>query len=1097
MAMVPFPCYRGLTDNIKLKFFRNKKEGKDMHNRIRPVTKITRPVSVGAYPRDRLFDRLDQKLDRPVVYVSAPAGSGKTTLITGYIEARSLPCIWYRIDRGDDDIAAFFYYMGLAAKKAAPRKRKPLPLLTPEYRHDVPTFTRRYFEALLGRLKPPYMMVFDNYHEAPEQSLFHKVIQNGLDTIPAGINVILVSRNNPPPALTRMRANNMMDLLGWDDIRLTDEETRGIINLQGRRAFSEREIQRICRITKGWAAGLILLIERSRTKSTETYPAGNYTLYEIFDYFAEEIFNGMDESTRDFLQRTAFLKEITPQLAMQITGSGDAEKILARLHAGNYFTERHHQPDVTYCYHPLFREFLLSRARDMYADTDIIRIHRKSALLLEKAGNIEEAASLYIDGSGWKSLAALIAGHARSMVMQGRDRTLREWISALPDNIITGSPWLLYWTGVCRMASGPAESRSFFEHAYRLFIERKDMNGALMSWSGVVETYLHELGDLRPLDRWISILDGILGKRPVFPSAEVDACVTARMFGALAVRKPWHPQFPMWMEKAVTALNTCPDTSLRMLTGFYLHTFAIWTGDYPQAEYIVGRLKDVAGSANASPLAGITLRMAGTWAWLSGSCDASLRAMSDGLAMSAETGVHIWDYLLMVQGVAASLSSGDIEKAGDLLGRMGNVEENGRLLDKFYYHYELSWYFHLKDDLPRALMHQEKALKLADATGLHYAKAQSNLAISHLLHKHGNYSEAVKHLNRSMRISRRMKSRSIEFLCLLTRAHIAFNSGREGSARANLRKAMSLGREKGYVNFSWWHPAFISSLCVRALELDIETGYVQNLISRRRLTPDDPPVHIAKWPWPVRIRTFGHFEIMKDGAPVPFAGKTPRKPIELIRVLIALGGVNVDEGRLCDILWPDADGDAAHKSLEVTITRLRKLLDKRDAILFGNGHITINIRCCYIDTHAFEDLIGKADAAEDEGRSDRYTQYVRDALDLYKGPFLADEAGSWIISPRERLRDKFIRCTGKLCLLLEKSGKWEEAAARYLRGLEADDLIEEFYRGLIFCYGALGHGTQAVSAYRRCVTTLRSCGMDLSPVTEKVYKTVLKSGKTG
>ncbi len=111
-------------------------------------------------------------------------GTGKTTLAASYLDDRKLPGIWYHVDAGDGDPAAFFYYLGLAAQKAAPRKRSPLPLLTPEYLSDLPLFSRRYFRDLFSRLPKPFVIVFDNYQEAPSDSIFHQIIRDGMTEIP-------------------------------------------------------------------------------------------------------------------------------------------------------------------------------------------------------------------------------------------------------------------------------------------------------------------------------------------------------------------------------------------------------------------------------------------------------------------------------------------------------------------------------------------------------------------------------------------------------------------------------------------------------------------------------------------------------------------------------------------------------------------------------------------------------------------------------------------------------------------------------------------------------------------------------------------------
>jgi ATP/maltotriose-dependent transcriptional regulator MalT len=122
--------------------------------------------------------------ERPVIWIAGPPGCGKTTLVSSYLDARKLPCLWYQVDPGDADPATLFYYLGLTAREAAPRKRKPLPLLTPEYRQGMSAFILRYFEDLFARLKIPSIVVFDNYQEIPEDAPFHEIIINGLSRIP-------------------------------------------------------------------------------------------------------------------------------------------------------------------------------------------------------------------------------------------------------------------------------------------------------------------------------------------------------------------------------------------------------------------------------------------------------------------------------------------------------------------------------------------------------------------------------------------------------------------------------------------------------------------------------------------------------------------------------------------------------------------------------------------------------------------------------------------------------------------------------------------------------------------------------------------------
>ena len=228
------------------------------------IAKITSPKSSGVLPRKRLFRRLDTLSESPVIWISAPAGSGKTSLVASYVANKNMPCLWYRVDEGDADIATFFYYMGLAAKKAAPEAQKPLPLFTPEYLQGIPAFTLRYFEELYGCLKPPFVIVLDNYQHIQNCPQINETVARGLDVVPEGINIVIISREDPPPQFARLRAGEGISFLGKDEILFTIDESRRMMRLKGFRDLNEGMIRRLHERTLGWAAGLVLIMEKAR-----------------------------------------------------------------------------------------------------------------------------------------------------------------------------------------------------------------------------------------------------------------------------------------------------------------------------------------------------------------------------------------------------------------------------------------------------------------------------------------------------------------------------------------------------------------------------------------------------------------------------------------------------------------------------------------------------------------------------------------------------------------------------------------------------------------------------------------------------------------
>jgi ATP/maltotriose-dependent transcriptional regulator MalT len=249
-----------------------------------PLAKLTRPRLYRVSPRERLFRLLDERREHPALWITGAPGAGKSALLASYLDARRLAAIWYNVDATDRDPATFFYFLGLAAAPLGGPKAPPLPLFTDEYRRDLTGFARRWFREFFARLPAGAVVVFDNVHEAEGRAEARAAV---MEEIPVGVNVILVSRLEPPPAFARLVANQTLARIEPEDLRFTREEAAALLHGAGDPAIVERAWTR----ADGWAAGLILMREQIQRGAGLGADGDRITPDAVFAYFAGEIFD--------------------------------------------------------------------------------------------------------------------------------------------------------------------------------------------------------------------------------------------------------------------------------------------------------------------------------------------------------------------------------------------------------------------------------------------------------------------------------------------------------------------------------------------------------------------------------------------------------------------------------------------------------------------------------------------------------------------------------------------------------------------------------------------------------------------------------------
>ena len=248
--------------------------------------------------------------------------------------------------------------------------------------------------------------------------------------------------------------------------------------------------------------------------------------------------------------------------------------------------------------------------------------------------------------------------------------------------------------------------------------------------------------------------------------------------------------------------------------------------------------------------------------------------------------------------------------------------------------------------------------------------------------------------------------------------------------------------------------------------------------------PRKAPLRVKSWPWPIRIQSLGGFEIQALDTPVEFSGKGPGRPAELLKLLLSLGGQAVRVYQLSDALWPHVDADYAHKSFTAALHRLRRLLNDDEALVLRDGRLSLHSGRVWTDVAALEQALSEIEdstrlpappSAQAPARAPGVSLHasVLQALDLYQGPFLADDLDQpGYIAFREQLRARLLRGVARAARHWEEAGRFDVAADFYLQLMQSDSLFEAPYRNLMLCHQRHGDIGAAREVYERLRFTL-------------------------
>ena len=466
------------------------------------------PVRPELVPRTHLIARLSAGLERKCTLVSAPAGFGKTTLVSAWIhsvggsteygvgsrqeQASDSPLIpysllptphfaWLSLDESDNDPVRFSRYVMAALQSALPGLDKAASNLAmaataPSLTHALTVLINEI--AVLGIEKTSHLvLVLDDYHTI-KASAIHDGLAFLLDHLPANMHVALVTRADPPLPLSRLRARNQLLEIRVNDLRFTPVEAAAFLNQVMGLHLSVDDIQALEVRTEGWIVGLQMAA--LALQSTGMLPGGGGTAgfvqafldsnRYILEYLVEEVLECQPDHVQAFLLRTAILNRLTGPLCDAVRGEADAalsgQEMLEWLERANLFIVPLDNQSVWYRYHHLFADLLRQRLRRSEPAL-VPELHRRASQWYEQNGLIEQAIDHALIGEDMERAARLVERGAEAVMMRSELVTLLAWLEVLPKDLVRQRPLLCLYYAAALLLSGepPAKIQTYLEIA--------------------------------------------------------------------------------------------------------------------------------------------------------------------------------------------------------------------------------------------------------------------------------------------------------------------------------------------------------------------------------------------------------------------------------------------------------------------------------------------------------------------------------------------------------------------------------------------------------------------------------------------------------
>lgn len=1055
--------------------------------------------------------KTDPKTDsKKLILVTAGAGYGKTTLVADALSKTQTDTIWYRLDPQDMDFMVFMSYLQAGFFQKHPEVNKSFG----KYRLKKSTLKNQddlllqFIKGLETKLVKKTALVLDDYHLVQDSTGINRAIEFILERIPQNLQIIIISRREPPLRISKIQVMGQVLEIGEKEIAFTSSEIHDFYSNIKELPISEEHTRDIYEKTGGWAASLVLFSHALKNKNPREIGqrlvqfCGSQKY--IFSYLEENVFETQSDEIQDFMLKICLLSAIDSMVCNRIFHIDNAKEILNQMIKDHLLIfPVHENPNIFYLHH-LFRDFLIEKLEQKYSPARIKELHQRIAHYMEQdmeQGDIFQALHHYIEAENFDAVVRLITTNEMKFLLEGKIYFLKKCLKKIPPSFIEKKPQLLF--AEARLYSyfgNPGDAIFKLKAAHKLF--KKDQSSEDMAKCLIeIGSQYYYTGHVKEAKL---LMEQVLIE--VDESSTTYAiAMTYLIFLSSALGE--FDKASQYTRQAREVISEYPNFERQVSTAL-IHTSCSYqhyiSGEFNQSQVLNKKILKIGMELDIESILPLVYYQYSAASFFLEQFDQGIDFAKKGLCLCEKIGLQDskkgWLYLAFAQN---STGLGRFEEGINLVNQAIEIFETPGNRWALANAWDCLNHIYLgqhKPELAKKMVIQ--AMDIIDGDGLTITEGILGNSMANLLLGEKKFNAALDHLKSSAPKIKDARFHLFENHLLTARSYLGLELPQ--NAVTHLLSAFKISRESNFSRFVEREKEWIASLLDSPLVTNTSKQKIQEGSS---IFKQAPPA--------LTLCLLGRFRLRVGGKKINSSQWKSSKALLILKYLASNTGAGfIPREVLIEILWPDEDILKTGKRFNVAMSALRKVLEPDIAPRAPSSYIIrkkesyrLRNKGIQIDVEQFLKELQKAEKQNAEkpktekstankptitDKTSPLTHYLAAEV-WYTGSFLEEDPyEQWCMEKREHLNSRYLQALTSILRFYETKNELEACVTYAKKILKADPYDEEVVRKLMVFYASLKNQAKVKETYANFKERVQAIDCPITSDTKLLFKHLIR-----